>query len=479
MSGYSEHAKRHGIKLELHWWVRNKRTGNGCWRKKFNGQQLYFNHPNTKAGYETAVLEYARKKLDRPNAAVWKHHRLLFEKVAEYHEHFGTDDSKLADAVTEFLSWIDGFLNGKAKLPERIPVGAFTSSTKRPAFSDEFIGKDFSDFGMLSYKLPDKWQDRISRLQPSMPVKRVPQTIAYWAEDLLRQKKMMADAKQRSQRTVKDARQKLKVFRDWIGDTTHVNSINSETWKGYSQELFNRNLKTTSIRGYLNSAKEFIEYCVDDDACNLEHAPKRLRRRSMIIRDIEDVPNDANGLIWSKREFHDALQNLPNEWQAWLLLMLNCGYTQTDLNELKHSEYRDGRIIRRRTKTKRQSNPPVVNYKLWDATVDAIENVKSEHGEFVLLTERGARLTSASHDNVSRNWQCKRKRIGLDGKELRGIRKTGSTTLKQHSYLGWTTGLYLGHSGDIKDRHYDAKDGRIYKPLDEAIVWLGEQFGIN
>ena len=39
--------------------------------------------------------------------------------------------------------------------------------------------------------------------------------------------------------------------------------------------------------------------------------------------------------------------------------------------------------------------------------------------------------------------------------------------------------LYLGHSwANMADKHYNAFDGHIYKPLDEAIDWLGIEFDL-
>ena len=59
--------------------------------------------------------------------------------------------------------------------------------------------------------------------------------------------------------------------------------------------------------------------------------------------------------------------------KLFLLLMLNTGANQRDIAELKPSEvnWETGRIIRKRTKTHKRGNVPVVNYKLWQETFDA------------------------------------------------------------------------------------------------------------
>ena len=38
--------------------------------------------------------------------------------------------------------------------------------------------------------------------------------------------------------------------------------------------------------------------------------------------------------------------------------------------------------------------------------------------------------------------------------------------------------FYLGHSREsVADKFYNAFDGEPYEPLDEAIKWLGTEFG--
>ena len=66
----------------------------------------------------------------------------------------------------------------------------------------------------------------------------------------------------------------------------------------------------------------------------------------------------------------------------------------------------------------------------------------------------------------------------LPDKQLKFLRKTGSTKIKSNREFMALDSLYLGHSwATVADKHYNAFDGQTYSPLDEAIDWLGSEFG--
>ena len=68
----------------------------------------------------------------------------------------------------------------------------------------------------------------------------------------------------------------------------------------------------------------------------------------------------------------------------------------------------------------------------------------------------------------------------LPDKQLKYLRKTGSSKLRSDRRFFSLDSLYLGHSWvTIADKHYNTFDGQPYPPLDEAIDWLGAEFGIT
>src|SRR5205085_2703697 len=81
-----------------------------------------------------------------------------------------------------------------------------------------------------------------------------------------------------------------------------------------------------------------------------------------------------------------------------LLLFANCGFTQSDVSELRRSEIADGRIIRKRSKTRKHENCPTVNYKLWPITWQALQREigKHKHQELAVVDANGNPLKSVT-----------------------------------------------------------------------------------
>ena len=68
----------------------------------------------------------------------------------------------------------------------------------------------------------------------------------------------------------------------------------------------------------------------------------------------------------------------------------------------------------------------------------------------------------------------------MPNKQMKYLRKTGSSKLRSDRRFFSLDSLYLGHSWvTIADKHYNAFDGQPYPPLDEAIEWLGKEFRIG
>jgi integrase len=167
--------------------------------------------------------------------------------------------------------------------------------------------------------------------------------------------------------------------------------------------------------------------------------------------------------------------------------MGNCGFTQSDVSDLKDQEvdWKEGRITRKRSKTSDDEGVPVVEYKLWDVTFDLLKEYRSG-GESVLLTETGKpwvyeKLVDGkmrSTDNVASNFthlKAKLKRKGIIAKPLKLIRKTSASLLGTHEVYGRYSSHFLGHSPrSIADRHYVKPSRDLF---DKAIAWLAQQYG--
>jgi len=500
-TNWAQRQKVKGIKLELQAY-----PARNCWKKRHNHKVYYLRHPINKAGYQAALLEWAQTKAqidyDRPNAATYHHHKELFADVQAWFDTHGADsmtDRKIAAQVDKFLLWIDEQLK-EPELCESLPFMTFTRSTKNKEFYSEFVKTDsgYTLFGSQQYELPDIWQERLNRAQIVAVSKRLPQTVGYWSEDFLRLKSAKAQSEQLRIKTLMDAREKLAKFRNWIGNDSLVVDITTETIKNFYVHLLQQPFNNKG--NYFNYAKSFIRYCWREDACKLESLPKNIDDRNLSFRAAQNKKKKheiKRDKLWTKADFikiFDKKKPLPQRYQCYLMLMLNCGFTQVDLEYLTPDEVDldAGRIIRIRTKAENYDNPPIVNYKLWPKTLELLkkEMKRCKRPDRALTGFRQYRIINESiqvnengesvvkrNDNLSRNWQDIRKEYGFDGKLLKYVRKTGSTNISM-KYSERLEQMYLGQTHvTVSDKHYNIVEGEIHPLLDEAVAWLGKQYG--
>lgn len=98
-------------------------------------------------------------------------------------------------------------------------------------------------------------------------------------------------------------------------------------------------------------------------------------------------------VVFTKEEIGALLTDASDRTKLYILLMLNCGMTQKDISDLMVSEvdWKEGRIIRKRSKTSDEENVPVVNYKLWDETFRLLQLERAEGStDRALLNNNGS-----------------------------------------------------------------------------------------
>lgn len=214
---------------------------------------------------------------------------------------------------------------------------------------------------------------------------------------------------------------------------------------------------------------------------------KRINQISVKTKDI---------VVFEIEEIQYLLKKLPEQLKLYFLLMLNCGMYQTDISDLKPSEidWKEGRIIRKRSKTKDEKNVPVVNYKLWSETFRLLKKYRSFDDSHVLLNEAGKPLRDrelkdngkvANCDYIGKTWQkfIKLNNFPKEGKPervinkpLKSLRKTSSTILDNHEHYGRFAQYFLGQAPQsVASKHYIQPSRELF---DKAILWLGEKFGV-
>lgn len=476
---YAERMKQQNVKLELSWY-----KARNCWSKKLGPKAHYLYHPITQDGYQAALHEWILLKAqidgERPDADLWHHHRDLFLQVQRYWQQFGlsSSESKLAKQVDEFLEWIESGLNQPVLL-KQMPIGSFCGSRLRTEFHSEFVG-DFTLLGLnVNYSLPEKWQDRIGRLSTKRHVKE-PQIIEYWLDKYI-DRVQKRGGKYIREKTADDRDYKLRHFRKYADLQAHVENIDEPFVDAYHDALdaaktkIGKELSRDSKEGYWKAFSMFVRWASAQATCEMK-LPANLESKERGFRDPKGTGRTRQAkkaMLWSVEEFKTATAALPPPYNCFAFLMMNCGFRHVDISELRHEDLHlnHGRIVIQRNKLNQQDTAPVISYKLWKATIDAIEKSKSEHPEFVFVNETGGQV-----ENSIKVW-WKRNKSTYGGKRLDYLRKTGSTMIAKIDPN--LDEVYLGESLKTTTRiHYSFNDGEPCEALDKGLDQLGAEFGL-
>lgn len=293
----------------------------------------------------------------------------------------------------------------------------------------------------------------------------------------------------------RNARLAIAHFTAFLGETADVNTINAESLEGFynfclSKVAERRADKTAGwsapfAKSVFAITRKMVKWLIERGTIGPPLNFNRQWRFGPTVKQIKTMTVDEVQFIIGKAT---------GKLKVCLLLMLNCGMTQKDISDLRDDEvnWRDGRIIRKRSKTVDKDGVPVVNYKLWPATFALLKEHRSGQDR-VLLTKSNRPWVRKELIN-GRVVQCDSlaevyRRFAVHFgpvKPMKHLRKTSATLLENHvvtlpsgevvnPYSGCVT-LFLGHSPrSIAAKHYAAPPQALF---DAAVQWLGEQLGV-
>ena len=278
-------------------------------------------------------------------------------------------------------------------------------------------------------------------------------------------------------------RGRLNVFRNWADPFAPLEAINEALWERFfthlSKQVESHKMSRSTMSSTLGAAREFI---LSRWERKLIERPRNLNSRSLSIsapiQEVEILATDEVKVLLNAAREREKL---------YLLLMLNCGFYGVDIAMLKKSEYRKGRITRKRTKTRNRSEKvPTVDYLLWKETDTLLKKHLSDHSELCLLNENGQPLWKEQEGkkggkfNRINNVKCAifrlRQRTGQK-KSLKYLRKTAASMLEGHLEYGRYAEYFLGEAPQsVTSRHYVRPSKEQF---DAAIKWLGAELGIQ
>jgi integrase len=315
-------------------------------------------------------------------------------------------------------------------------------------------------------------------------------TVKAQAEAWLDAQRIRVEAKQMSAGRCANNRTCLEHFVTFLGPNADVGGIDANKLIAYKEYCLKQVAARHRAEGegwaekyaqdVLNVAKSFVRGIAEKEVIPL---PSNITSKNLTIK----VPHKAIQ-TWTVEEFHYVVSEAPGKLKLALLLMANCGFTQSDISDLVESEvdWRAGRIIRKRSKTKGCENVPVVNWKLWDVSFELLKRYRSAPGsERVLLTESGkpylrvdlnAAEKQVKADGFASCYVHLKKRLKFD-KPLKQLRKLSATVLESHKDYGRYKVHFLDQSPRlVADKHYSKPDQKLF---DQAVTWLGKQLKVD
>jgi len=451
-------------KLELTWEASRKR-----WRKMYKGKVHVFAFGNSKAdmvGYRLALAEWHKRKAeidgqqhwDKPNGDQYRHAIESREKLVEWHE----QQSEL-DLAQQYREEI-------ADLRKRYELHRTPS---------ELDGYDLDPLDGVSSEGRIVWQDRLTRATSE---RNDTTTIANYIDQFLAEKKRLAKTGQITAGWYEQLDYRLRYLRRYAGGT-QADNFSGPILASYHGHLLDK-IDTGEItpsygKGILTTCKQFVLWMFENE--HLETLPRNLRRLS-IADDLGEIET------FEISEIQTLLAEGNERMRLYVLLMLNCGMCQGDLSALGQTEvdWQEERIKRKRTKTKREKQVPIVDYKLWPETFELLRKHRSDDKDRVLLTENGTPLVVrellpsgkvGKNDNVRKAYERLCRNLGIaKPKPLKLLRKTSATLLETHEQYGRYSQYFLGHApSTVAEKRYAKPSGEVF---DLAVEWLGEQYGL-
>jgi integrase len=493
-------------------WQTGTNGRNGRWKKKYKGKSYYFDGgcgKSDQSAYKAALAAWERLKhrLDgeapKPHQADYEREIVTWEDVLAWSQKHH-DDKMAEEAVAKLKALKSGLAPSRPKpLPRELSFeGWFDPTVRNPAFHAFLseLGKDLTgstddtsvqslpghdEYTAATQKfvegvtdsghgnrqvilVPSKtgfdltdpltgqrdlWRDRLDVMKLASPLPE--ETVKHFLEKFLVHKKGAVTAKLLSAGRYAKLKSHLGHFQQWVGQGTAVSDFASHTLTDYRTVLLKAieegKWNNTTASDRMESVKSFVRWLYQVEA--ITSLPRVLGTKSNALEIGKSTPDVV---IFKKEEIILLLEKASARTTLYLLLMLNCGMTQKDISDLDFTEvdWEAGRIIRKRSKTRKFDSVPVVRYLLWPETLQLLrqERCEQESG-CVLLNARGGPLLyeglgaedkCKKNDNIRNAYERLRRKVGIK-KPLKSLKKTSvSFIYRNDSYRGLEV-LFLGH----------------------------------
>jgi integrase len=267
-------------------------------------------------------------------------------------------------------------------------------------------------------------------------------------------------------------------FAAFIGADTSIDRINAEMIDRYWRHIRDNGGSVSLKMKRLRFVRRFVRWLATLEL--IPRIPLNLDDRTHTFKQSHKAI-----VTVSKEDVHKLFDAATGQLKLHLLLMLNTGMTQGDVSALRQDEvdWTQGRIIRKRTKTKDHPNVPIVDYKLWPLTFELLRQYREPEGDIVLLTRSKKPWTSqrllangkvSKTDSINTNYAKLATSLGIKT-TLKHFRKTSASLLKTHRDYQTFDVEFLDHAPNTMAAIHYSETPKVL--FDEAVLWLGEQLG--
>lgn len=275
-------------------------------------------------------------------------------------------------------------------------------------------------------------------------------------------------------------RMKLEHFCDHLGDDIEVGSITSAMLGEYKASLAAKvsaeEWKPKYANDHTQAVGQFFNWLFESEL--IEEKPRLLQGKSFRFEVPNEEPDPA-----TIEECHQILLSANSRVRLYALLMLNCGFTQIDISDLRQSEvdWKQGIITRKRSKTRKGKNSgkiPKISYQLWPETLELLKAHRSSDAERVLVSEAGTplvqkvligRAKTSNTDLIRNTWLRLQKSTKLNVCPKK-LRKTAANELNKNPAFKVYQYDILGNVPDgVAAKHYVQFDQAGFA---KALEWL-------
>jgi len=308
------------------------------------------------------------------------------------------------------------------------------------------------------------------------------QTIAAHVDRFIAWKLNLAENGTISPMRFESYRCEIAAFRSWVAAETQMSQIDAEMLRQYyaflSEELNAGRIRVSTAKQRLATLKQFLRWAYENAVIEL---PRNIDSRELRFKS---APSTIE--TFTEQEIRKTLEVATGRTKLYCLLALNCGMSQRDISQLSPSEvdWSEGRIQRKRSKTRSHARVPVVSYLLWRETFELLKQYGNRSGKHALLNTHQLPLVRTEIVNGrTKKTDCVKNAVYRLSKQTQirrrftDLRKTSATMLKGSPDHARFCEYFLGHApATVAERFYARESTQLF---DQAMRWLGEQLGLH